>query len=414
MGTFGEIKSEEVVILDNRILVTQSNVASTLGGVIDPLKEYFIDGIINCAGISVEIPAGGIYISGYNFNLSKIICADASFTMFTSPVGGSGDVLITDIGIEITGVGSKVYDLVSLNGLQAIEIDKVNYNNCTSRGVIDNYRQGLETGTGYFGGTPELTLKGVWVGGFFIETSIVRNLTDGSYSLFKAGVGFLMSSRFRSNQNIDLPASASFFDFSPSNFVNPSTVDITELIITRNGVFDSEDANLTPNMSKGDLVANWTNNNGLPNTFVGGTATVTTEVATVINTIGVYETLNATLWTATNLEHFDNPSGSQLRHLGNTPREYKITADFTIESSANNELVLRIKKWDNSLSVFVTVHDQRRPVNNLQGGRDVAFFNININTILNENDYIFLEISNQTSTANVTAENDSYYIIEKR
>ena len=44
----------------------------------------------------------------------------------------------------------------------------------------------------------------------------------------------------------------------------------------------------------------------------------------------------------------------------------------------------------------------------------MAFFNININTTLDQNDYVFLEIANQTSTTNVTAELDSYYIVEER
>ena len=365
-------------------------------------------------GVSIEVPAGGIYISGFNFNLSKLIDSTSSYTMFTSPVGGSGDVLFMDFAIEVTGTTSEVYDLVSDTGFEAVEISRINFNNCTSLGTLDNYRQGLEIGTGRFGGTPELTLKGIWLGGYFIDTSIVRSLTSGSYSLFKAGVGFVMSSRFRSNQNIDLPTSASFFDFAPSNFVKPSTVQITEAIVSRNGVFDSTDSLIIPNMDKGDLVANWSNNNGMPNTFVGGSIGVTTETSTTINTLGVYETLDATLWTALDLQHFDNPSGSQIRHLGNTPREYKVIADFTIDSASNNVLTLRVRKWDDSASSFVTVLEQNRQVNALVGGRDVAFFSININTELDQDDYIFMEIANQSGTANVTAETDSYFIVEQR
>jgi hypothetical protein len=114
------------------------------------------------------------------------------------------------------------------------------------------------------------------------------------------------------------------------------------------------------------------------------------------------------------LQHFDNPSGSQLRHLGNTPREYKIVAAFELDSTANNEVTLRVVKWDDSASAFVTVLDQTRQVNNLVGGRDVAFFNININTELDQNDYIKLQVANVGATNNITAEADSYYIVEER
>lgn len=223
-----------------------------------------------------------------------------------------------------------------------------------------------------------------------------------------------MASRFRSNQNIDLPASASFFDFAPSNFVNPSTVQIMGAIFTRNGVFDATDPNIAPNMDQGDLVSAWSGNNGIPNTFEGGSVGVTTELATTISVISTFVDLAANLWTSLDLQHFDNPAGNQLRHLGNTPREFKVVADFALVSTANSVLTLRVEKWDDSASSFSTVLDQSRQANNLVGSRDVAFFNVNINTELDQNDYIRLRVANQTATNDITAEADSYYIVEGR
>ena len=400
--------------LTSRILVNQTNKDTTLGGTIDSTKEYFLDGIIDMGATQIEIPSTGITINGFDFNTSGLTSSENSYTMFVNAVGGSGDVLWKDFKIEVTGTSSQVLDIEADTGFEAFEIDRINFNDCTSIGEIDGYRQGLETGTGRFGGTPNLILSGTWLGGYFIETSIVRSLTDGSYSLYEEGTSFVMNSRFRSNQNIDLPASASFIDFQSSNFTNPSTVQLTEMIISRAGVFDASDSNYTPNINKSDLVSNWSNNNGLPNTFEGGSIGVTTETATTINTIGVFETLTATLWTTNDLQHFDNPSGSQLRHLGNTPREYKIIADLTIDAGSNEVLTVRVVKYDDSAATTSTVLDQTRQVNALVGGRDVAFFSININTELDQNDYIYLEVANVTATTNVTVEVDSYYIIEQR
>lgn len=361
--------------LQSTIVCNQSNIATTLGTTIDSTKVYLLDGIVDFTGtgLSIEIPVGGISIIGTTFDISKIICSDINYTLFTSPGGGSGNVLGADYAIEVTGSGSRVYNLTDATGFNAFEFSRINYNDCTSLGEINGYRQGLETGTGRFGGTPELTLSGTWLGGYFIETSIVRSLDDGAYTLFKAGTLFSMASRFRSNQNIDLPASASFFDFAASNFVNPSTLQMDGVIITRNGVTDATDSNISPNITEANLVCKWDGNNGMPNTFEGGSIGVTTETATTINTTGVFEDLDATLWTTQDLQHFDNPAGSQLRHLGNTPREYKVVADFAIDSTANNVLTLRISKWDDSASTMITVLDQSRQVNNLVGGRDVAF-----------------------------------------
>ena len=223
-----------------------------------------------------------------------------------------------------------------------------------------------------------------------------------------------MNSRFRSNQNIDLPALASFVDFAPANFVNPSTLQLEQCIITRNGAADAGDANLTPNISASDLESSWTSNNGLPNTFEGGSIGVTTETATTITVAGTFVDLEATLWTTSDLQHFDNPAGNQLRHLGSSPREYKIIASFALDSSANNELTLRVTMWDDSTSSFSTILDQTRQVNNFVGGRDVAFFNININANLDKNDFVQLEVANVGATNDITAEVDSYFVVEER
>ena len=216
---------------------------------IDSTVEYFIDGIVDMGSTSIEVPATGINLTGRNFDVSKLISSENNYTMFTSPGGGSGNVLGKDYAIEVTGTNSKVYDLTSATGNDAFEFARINYNNCASLGEIDGYRQGLESGTGRFGGTPNLIMSGAWAGGYFIDNSIVRNLVDGSYALFEEGTSFTMQSRFRSNQNIDLNTTVAFLDFSASNFPNPSTLQLNECIIVRNGAADASDATITPNIN---------------------------------------------------------------------------------------------------------------------------------------------------------------------
>jgi len=395
---------------NKRILVQQ---ASDLSGVLDSTIEYMIDGVIDMGSQSIIVPQGGLSLAGFNFDVSKLISSAASYTMFTSPAGGSGNLLGKDYAVEVTGTGSKVYDLVSDTGNEAFEFARINYNNCTSLGTIDNYRQGLEVGTGRFGGSPTLILKGVWVGGYFIDTSIVRSLDSGmTTGLFQAGAGFLMSSRFRSNMNIDLPASADFFDFAPANFVNPSTVQITGAIVTRNGSFDATDSNITPNMDASDLAASFDENIGMENTFEGGVATVTSESTTTIASPDTFVDLAGT-WTATELQHFDSPSNGQLRHLGNDPREYKITASLTIVGTSNDEISVECRKFDSSSTTFSQVSLQVRQINALVGSRNAAFFTVISNVTLDQNDYIILRVAN-TASNDVTAELDSFFLIEER
>ena len=395
----------------NQIIVKQSNASETLGGTIDSAKQYFIDGSVDMSGITVAVPSTGIFIAGYNLDLSELTCSDNSYTMFNG--GSAGNVFVQDLSIEVTGTGSQVFDLTDATGFNAIEFVRVNFNNCSAIGELNGYRQGLENNTGRFGGTPEMTLSGTWLGGYFIETSIVRSLTDGGYTLFKAGTGFSMNSRFRTNQNIDLPANASYFNFSPSNFVNPSTVQVTGALVSRNGVFNSVDANITPNISEADLESAWSNNIGMPNTFEGGRLRVTSENLTNIGAGSTWYTLNA-VWASNRLEHFDNPSTGQLRHLGNSPREFRCVVNFVIESTRNNVIGIRLRKWDDSASSFENFTEVRRQVNNLSGQRDVAVFNFVFNVNLDQNDYVYFQVRNNNGNNNLTLELDSDWFLEER
>lgn len=382
-------------------------------GVVDSTKAYVIDGVVDMGSTSIEVPAGGINILGYTFDVSKLISSDAGYTMFTSPIGGSGDVLITNAAVEVTGVTSKVFQLVDATGFNACEFNLVNFNNCTSLGSLDNYRQGLESGTGRFGGTPELELIGSWVGGYFINSSIVRSLTDGVYCLYKAGLAFVMQSRFRSNANIDLNASVGLLDFAPVNFANSNTLQLNECIITRNGVLDATDTTITPNISHTDIASVWRDNSGIENTFIGGEFTITTEIATTIATAGVFVDLAGT-YTTDDLQHFDMNVNGQAKHLGSGSRNYNVFVDMILDSVSNNEVDLKAVVWDSSASVFVDYKTVRRVINNLQGGRDVGFFDFTTRVVLDKDDYLKFQVANVGGTNNITAELGSDFIIEER
>jgi hypothetical protein len=401
--------------LSSTIVCNQSNIATTLGTTIDSTKVYVIDGVIDFTGtgFNIEVPAGGVSIVGTTFDISKLISSDDGYTLFTSPVGGSGNVLGVDYAVEITGTGSQVYNLTDATGFNAFEFTRINYNDCSSLGSLTNYRQGLEVGTGRFGGKPQLTLTGNWVGGYFIDTSIVRGLVDGVYSLFSAGAGFVMNSRFRSNQNIDLPASASFLDFAASNFVNPSTLQLDGCLITRNGAFDATDTNILPNVAAADLISEWMGNNGIDNTFVGGEANTTVEVTTTIVTSGVYVDLAGT-FTVSGLTHFDSPSNGQLRHLGDSPREYQVGAQFVIDGTANDVVAIKAVVFRSATTSFDDQKIQKRVINALQGGRDVGYYVYFDHITLNKNDYVKFQVANIGATNNVTAELDSSFVVQTR
>ena len=290
----------------------------------------------------------------------------------------------------------------------------INFDNCVDRGEIANFRQGREVGCGYFGGSPTLTLSGTMLGGYIFKDSIVRNL-DNTFSgaLFQEGTSLSINSRFFSNSNIDLGTNCSFIDFQPSNFVNSSSVQLIDTIITRNGVSDPEDVNITPNLSSSDLVCMWRLNQGLLNTYVGGTQSLTTEVNTTISTVDVFETLEGT-WTTSDLQHFDSPSNGQLRNIGESPNEFKITTYIVLDGGSNDVITIRLRKFEASTSTTSTVITQQATVNNLLGGADRCSFLILGKTTLDINDYVFLEVANNSDTTNVEALLGTFLTVEER
>lgn len=377
-------------------------------GVIDSTKVYVIDGIVDMGSTIIEVPAGGINVQGFDFNPSKLISSDNSFSLFTSPVGGSGDISVQSLSFEITGSGSQVFDVVAATGNEAIEMKRVNFNNCTSRGVIDNYRQVLETTIGLFGGTPELEFRNV-MSGYRGDTFIVRGISNIS-SLFIAGAGLSFTGRFALNINCDLPALGALIDFAPSNFTMDEACELQECFVTRSGVIDSTDTTIYPNIDESDTQSLWSNNNGLPNTNKVIKASITAEVATVISVINTYEVLLGT-FTVDVADHFDMPSNGQFRLLAGNGK-YQISGDLVVDGGTGDVLDIRITKSTDGGTTFPEIIGTvRRQVNALVGGRDVAFFSLGFIAELKKDDRVRIEVANETTTTNVTVELDSYIIV---
>ena len=401
--------------ISSRIIVNNSNVTKTMGGVIDSTKQYLIDGVVDLGANTITVPPGGINITGLGLDISKLVSSIDNYTMLESPLSGSGNVFLEELTFEVLGASSKVFQLQDATGFHAVEMNIVNFDNCTSLGSLADYRQGLETGTGRFGGAPSLEFIGQWIGGYRMTTSIVRVLSNlMTEPLFKAGENFTMASRFLTDVNCDLPSSAALTDFAPENFIHPSLLQFFDTIITRDGILNPEDANLTPNINETHLESYWKSNQGLHNTYIGGRITIDADDDTTILAINTFYTLNATTWTATDLEHFSTPSPNQLQLEGDQPIMYNVIVNMAIDGTANDTLQLRLTKKVNG-GAFEEQFTEERIVNNLaQGGRDIAFFTMTVNVTMHQGDYVFLEIANETGANDVTAEVGGYLLVEER
>ena len=251
-----------------------------------------------------------------------------------------------------------------------------------------------------------------WSGGFRISTSITRGISDSmSGNLFTGDLGFTMANRFLTDMNVDLGASAGFFNFSSTNFPNPSTLQVQGAIVTRNGVRDPTDTSITPNINEDALSCAWRDNIGLGNTFEGARTTVTTQTPTVIITPSAFVDV-AGVFTADSLVHFDSPAQGQLRHLGDSPRDYLVEMDLVVEGPQDNSVTVQLVK--NNGTVDTVVGSQTRIISRFGGPNDRAFLHLTTPVSIDRDDTVRLQITNNTGLNAVTVENSSYILITQR
>jgi hypothetical protein len=407
-GSVWSNKNDEIfeglqyVTKDNQIIVNQSNVATTLGGTIDSTKEYFIDGQIDLGSIEVIVPITGIEIKGYSFDTSKLISSANNYTMFKSNGGASGNVLFTDLAIEVSGTSSQVYNLTASTGFEAIECNRVNYDNCTSRGSITSYRQGLESGVGYFGGTPELELIGSWVGGFRITTSIARDI--GTAVLFKAGAGFLMNGRFLSDLNMEGNTNASLCDFAPSNIVDDAKFQLI-------GASFQGVTNPLPNITGASVKSRFRSNLGVRNTYVGARWSVTSEAVTTISAANTPVKVAGTT-TYEDEQWFSNTVDNAFVYGSSEEIEVECKGTVSFSGGNNDQINAIIRQWDDSLGSYVDLASSgtitANGVGRSEGVSLLAF------GALDQNDRIELWVENQTDNSDVTMQLGGLFSVQER
>ena len=384
-----------------------------LTGVLDSTKVYAIDGTIDMTGLgAITIPSGGLTITGYGTNVSVITSSTASHIMFD----GDGSLFAKGVTFTVTGTSAKVFDLTANTGSEAAEFETVNFTNCTSLGEISGYRQYLELNTARIGGGASLTFSGTMSGGISVTTSVAVAMSDTSTApLFKRGTALSIGTRFKTNINCDLGTLMPFCDFTNSDFVNPSSYIISGARFSRDGVVDATDSNINTGITKSELAAQWDDNVGIPNTFEGGRLSISGTSATALSgqPIGTYLDLAGT-YTADNLEHFDSPASGQIRHIGDTPRQYKFYLNIDVAGTAADVITVKVVKYDSSATSFSDIASQTREINNFTGSSDKAFFAFQDFPTLDENDYLKIQVKNDTAARDVTAQVGSYLIVEAR
>lgn len=247
---------------------------------LDSSTTYIVDGSLTLlTGEYIEIPTGGLTLSGYGFNVSKIIKNVSGESIFTSQSGNSGD-FITNF-IEYSSGDGSVFDIIDTDGTDAIELNDVNFVGCSSLGELNGYRQLTATTIGIYGCSDGFTLSGAWNGFKITNTNIFGFGSSGT--LIKEGTSLSFNNRMFLNLNLDLPTGAIITDLDATNFNSDKLLQINNTNVKLNGVLDdSNTPTLVPNITQSDARSYWSNNVGLYNTTTTNPPTLTYPF-TIIN-----------------------------------------------------------------------------------------------------------------------------------
>jgi len=300
-----------------------------------------------------------------------------------------------------------VFELTDVDGTNAVEMNKVNFNDCTSRGSLTEYRQGLENGNGYFGGTPELEMIGVWLGGYRMSTSIARNV--GSSILFKAGTGLVLNNRFFIEFNMEGETNASFCDFAPANIDMDGEFEVLDG--DYNGVIDP-----FPNMSPGSVKARFRNNLFLSpnrNTYVGSRWTITTSALTTISSSNTPVKVAGTT-TYEDEQWFTNTTDNAFVYESEQEIEFVLNGIMSFAGGNNDQVNIIIRQWDDSASAYIDISPSNVVTLNGGGGSRAEGVSILAFGVIDKDDRIEVWIENQTDSSNITAELGGLISIQER
>lgn len=320
-----------------------------LSGQIDSSVLYLIDGDVDMGADQIKVPEGGIVIHGLDFNVSSLTTSEDNHTLFiVDPAGAySGDVIMRDMAVTVSGTNSQVFDLDNDGNNNAVECTDFNFVNCTSLGELTAYRQGLWSEFAIVRCSDGLTMSGTWSGGFAILTAIVVSAgVPFNGTILKEGTSLVVNGSIRADLNaLQLGGSGAISDLQPSNITNDAEFRMS-------GVRCNPAATPFPNMPSTSVKAVYSRCAGFRNTYIGGRWSVSSESGTSCSVADTYYKVGGASSYA-DLNHVSGTGDNLLTYLGEDEIGIRgdVTATFTAPNNA--ECVFSIRQWDESASGYI-------------------------------------------------------------
>jgi hypothetical protein len=388
------------------------NSASDLSGTLVSDKVYLIDGIIDMGTQTITVPSTGLQIAGYGIGVSKLLSTENSYTMFVDAASDAGTLFISELTIDVSGTSSQVFDLDNSGAGDAVEINSTNFENCTSIGTLDAFRQFLMVNVFWLSCDDGITFAGTWAGGASIRTFLVRNFDPGAAggTVFTGSTSpaLTFASRFFCDGNIDTPSGATVYDFAASMFTNDADFELITGQYTGAGTVVAVKSPVVDNTS---TKSRHRDNNGIPNTYVGARWSVTTETATTVSSSSTYYKLAGTT-TYDDEQWFSNTTDNAFVLDSTNTIEVVVQGTISVQAGNNDELQVKIRMWDDSASAYVDIHEHGTITMSGSGkGENKALLGF---ATMEINDRIEVWIQNIADTTNITMLEGSLVSVSER
>lgn len=381
--------------LESITLVSQDSVDAGLFER-SPLRSdhvYLIHGAVDVTGHTIEVPPGGVELNGVGLSVACLITTDDGSQLFTSPAEGSGNVFLHSLTISVRGAGSSVFALKDADGTHTIEYERTNFSDCSSLGYIDGYRQGLETVTARFGGTPGLEFRGTWGGGYYMQTSLVRGVADSAFSLFKCAPGQSFASRFGGNPNIHLPSSVTAFETTEANFTGDELLQI-------NGASFSGDGTVFAGIDETSTVAYVKNTTGVTNTFVGAFWTISATEATKMRFADQFYKLEGATKPCS-LVWFAMPGDNEPTLITTHTVEVVVSFNGSFAGRNNRVCTAKLRHWVDADEEYKDAGAISFTTNGVRRFDSVSLFSPRIT--MNKNDRVEVWVASSDNRGSITA-----------
>lgn len=323
----------------------------------------------NFTGYKLKYNGYPVAIAGMSQAITEIFTTEDGVSFIEST---NGDLFLININIGATGVGSQAISMIG-DGSQSIDMFYTAFTEGTKYGTISNIRQGYWSNGFSFNAREGFLLQGA-LGGFTLFDS--RIINTGNYIL-KGDVGATFNA-IRSNVNATIPTGAVAFDFDYPMFNADAAYQIQD------GRFDG-DGEVVSDFTTGDAVKAYKSRKSLfkdnagvlgalTNTIIGGNWRLETQITTPLTFNVPAKMLGGV--TYNDLEHFTQTGDNTLTYNSTVTRTVKVTGGLILDGGANDELVVILRKWDDSASTYVDIEEFPNIVSNVIGGRDIAIYNI--------------------------------------